>query len=51
MILIGVCGEGTLTCDDGTSATLSAGHTLLLPATTGIVGVSGKVKFLETYIA
>ena len=50
VILIGVCGEGTLTCDDGTSATLSAGHTLLLPATTGIVGVSGKVKFLETYI-
>lgn len=51
VILIGVCGEGTLTCDDGTSATLSAGHTLLLPATTGIVCVSGKVKFLETYIA
>ena len=51
VILIGVCGEGTLTCDDGTSATLSAGHTLLLPVTTGIVGVSGKVKFLETYIA
>lgn len=51
VILIGVRGEGTLTCDDGTSATLSAGHTLLLPATTGIVGVSGKVKFLETYIA
>lgn len=51
VILIGVCGEGTLTCDDGTSAKLSAGHTLLLPATTGIVGVSGKVKFLETYIA
>ena len=51
VILIGVCGEATLTCDDGTSATLSAGHTLLLPATTGIVGVSGKVKFLETYIA
>lgn len=51
VILIGVCGEGTLTCDDGTSATLSSGHTLLLPATTGIVGVSGKVKFLETYIA
>lgn len=51
VILIGVCGEGTLTCDDGTSATLSAGHTLLLPPTTGIVGVSGKVKFLETYIA
>lgn len=51
VILIGVCGEGTLTCDDGTSATLSAGHTLLLPATTGIVGFSGKVKFLETYIA
>ncbi len=51
VILIGVCGEGTLTCDDGTSATLSAGHTLLLPATTDIVGVSGKVKFLETYIA
>lgn len=51
VILIGVCGEGTLTCDDGTSATLSAGHTLLLPATTGIVGISGKVKFLETYIA
>lgn len=51
VILIGVCGEGTLICDDGTSATLSAGHTLLLPATTGIVGVSGKVKFLETYIA
>ncbi|MBQ9355672.1 MAG: class I mannose-6-phosphate isomerase [Prevotella sp.] len=48
VILIGVGGEGTITVD-GDTQSLSCGETVLLPATTGEVIVSGTVKFLETY--
>ena len=49
VILIAVGGEGTLTAD-GETVTLRAGETVLLPATTAEVAVSGKVKFLETFV-
>ena len=50
VVLIALKGEGTVTLDDGNSTSLNAGETLLLPATTGVACVSGRVKFLETYI-
>lgn len=50
VVLIALKGEGTVTLDDGSSTSLNAGETLLLPATTGVACVSGRVKFLETYI-
>ena len=49
VILIGLKGEGTIVTDDGQTARIGAGETLLLPATTKEVKVSGTVKFLETY--
>ena len=50
VILIGVKGEATLLTEDGDEITFKQGETLLLPATTGMVKVSGTVKFLETYV-
>ena len=50
VVLIGLKGEGVLALDDGSRATLNAGETVLLPATTDFVMVSGKIKFLETYV-
>ena len=50
VILIGIKGEGSLTDDEGNTASLREGETLLIPATTSIVRVSGKIKFLETYV-
>ena len=49
IIIIGVKGEGTI-CADGEQTTLSAGETLLLPATVEEVRLEGTVKFLETYV-
>ncbi len=49
IILIGVGGEGRLTID-GEAASLRAGESILLPATTKEVMVEGAVKFLETYV-
>ena len=50
VILIALSGQATLTDDNGLTASLNAGETILLPATTGIVRVEGTVKFLETYV-
>lgn len=50
VILIGVKGEATLLTEDGDEISFKQGETLLLPATTGMVKVSGTVKFLETYV-
>lgn len=50
VILIGVKGEATLLTEEGDEITFKQGETLLLPATTGMVKVSGTVKFLETYV-
>ena len=50
VILIGVQGEGIITTDEGDMTTLRAGETILLPAKTQEIRVSGSVKFLETYV-
>ncbi len=50
VILIGLKGEGEVTTPDGYSTTLKEGETILLPATTAEVKVSGTIKFLETYV-
>ena len=50
VVLIGLKGEATLTDNEGNTATLRGGETLLVPATTTAVSVSGTVKMLETYV-
>jgi mannose-6-phosphate isomerase len=49
VILIAVKGEGTITAN-GEEMKLAKGDTILLPATTGEVKVSGEIKFLETFV-
>ena len=49
VILIGVGGEGKLTCN-GEEMPFQTGDTVLLPATTEEVKVEGEIKFLETYV-
>lgn len=49
VILIGVKGQGTVSVD-GEQTSLSAGETILLPATTREVKIEGTVRFLETYV-
>ena len=49
VILIAVKGEGTITAN-GEETTFRMGDTILLPATTGEIKVSGEVKFLETFV-
>ena len=48
VILIGVKGNGRLSCDDQ-EVSFQMGDTLLLPATTKEVKVEGTIKFLETF--
>lgn len=50
VILIGLKGEGEVTTPEGYTTTLKEGETILLPATTAEVKVSGTIKFLETYV-
>ena len=50
VILIGLKGEGRITDNEGNEVSFMAGDTLLMPATTETLSVSGTVKFLETYI-
>lgn len=50
VVLIGLKGEATLTDNEGNTVTLRGGETLLVPATTTAVSVSGTVKMLETYV-
>lgn len=50
VILIGLSGNAVVTDEDGSSTSLNAGETLLLPATTHVLQVTGEVKFLETYV-
>ena len=48
-VLIAVKGEGTITAN-GEEMKLAKGDTILLPATTDEVKVSGELKFLETFV-
>ena len=50
VILIGLKGEGRITDNEGNEVSIMAGDTLLIPATTETLRVSGTIKFLETYI-
>lgn len=50
VILIGMKGEATITDNEGHTATLKAGETLLVPATTKRLEVEGTIKMLETYV-
>ena len=49
VVLIAVKGSGTLTID-GDRIPLQAGHTLLLPATTSSIEMSGTLTVLETHV-
>ena len=49
VVLIVVKGEGKITDNDGNKVSVKAGDTLLVPATTETLSVSGTLKFLETY--
>lgn len=50
VILIGMKGEGEIVDDENNKMTLRAGETVLIPATTKQLNVSGTLKFLETYV-
>lgn len=49
VILIGLKGSGTLTCN-GQTTSLNAGETVLIPATAKELKVEGTVKFIETFV-
>ena len=50
VILIGLKGEGTITYNEGNTVTISAGESILVPATTDTLKVEGTIKMLETYV-
>jgi len=50
VILIGMSGSALLTDEDGETTTLKAGETVLVPATTRRIRVTGQVKMLETFV-
>ena len=50
VILIALKGEGEILTSGGTTCSFREGETVLLPATTDTVKVSGTVKFLETFV-
>ena len=50
VILIGLKGEGTITDNEGNAVTISAGESILVPATTETLKVEGTIKMLETYV-
>lgn len=50
VILIGLKGSGEITDNEGNRTTLCEGETILIPATTSEVKVTGNIKFLETYV-
>ena len=50
VILIGLKGEGTITDNEGNTVTISAGESILVPATTDTPRVEGTIKMLETYV-
>ncbi len=50
VIFICTNGEGLFEDNEGNKVQLKAGESMLVPATTKSFHVSGKVKFLETYI-
>ena len=49
VILMIMKGEGSVTDNEGYKVNVKSGDTLLIPATTETLNVSGTIKFLETY--
>ena len=50
VILIGLKGQAVITDDEGNETGLHEGETVLIPATTRKLQISGTIKFLETHI-
>ena len=50
VILIGLKGEASITDNEGNTVTISAGESILVPATTDTLKVEGTIKMLETYV-
>lgn len=50
VILIGMKGVGNIKDNEGNVISLSAGETILIPATTHTIQIEGNIKFLETYV-
>ncbi|MDO4160139.1 MAG: class I mannose-6-phosphate isomerase [Prevotellaceae bacterium] len=50
VIFIGIKGEGVFVDNEGNETTLREGETILVPATTDTLYVTGTIKFLETYV-
>ncbi len=50
VIFICTKGEGNITDNEGNEIELKAGESILIPATTESIKVSGTLKFLETYV-
>lgn len=50
IITIVVEGEGTISDNEGNAYSVSAGTSLLFPATTKEIKAGGQMKFLETYV-
>lgn len=50
VILIGMKGQGTISDEQKNKISLNEGETILLPATTKSISISGTIKFLETHV-
>lgn len=50
VIFIGLKGEGEIIDSEGDTISFREGESILFPATTKVVKVSGTIKFLETYV-
>ena len=50
VILVTLEGEGKAVDNEGNETTLRAGSTLLVPASTQTLQITGTIKFLETYV-
>ena len=50
VVLIALKGAATFTSHDGSTFTLRAGESVLVPATTRQLQVQGTIKFLETFV-
>ena len=50
VILVGLKGSATLVDDEGNETTLQGGESVLIPATTKELKVTGTIRFLETYV-
>lgn len=50
VILIGLKGNAEITDEEGNKTSLQSGETILIPATTRQLHVTGTIKFLETHV-